>query len=225
MSEESHRGMRELPPPPPPPPPASHPPIQHIPHQDRTFGYYQTNIHHQHHYLTASPLNTGDNFGSRESFPPPPPPHNIPTPPPPHLPNPPPMFTRPPPRFLQPPPAIPNIPFQPAFRNPLIATPLECSTMWHQHSLPPAPQCHQMQGHRAEGVLYKDTVGQKEEQDAKWMKEFEKNIMSCPPPPSPPPPNTESITTKTKNSVKVITHDCIDACVCLPSFYVWLVKD
>lgn len=231
MSEESQRGMRG-------PPPASQPPMGHrvpdqfayIPGQERSFGHCQPNVHPQHLYSTASPLVTGEASGNCSSLPPPPPPivdhHSLP-PPPPHLHgNPPPMFSRPPPpvpppRFSQPPPAMPrtpNIPYQAAFRNPPMMAPRECSSMWQQHNPPPVPWCPQLQGDRgpppithpmsAEGTPHRDSMRQKEEEDSRWLEEFEKRVKSCPP---PPPSPTES-TTARKN-VKVTTDDFIDACL------------
>ncbi|KAK8396809.1 hypothetical protein O3P69_005047 [Scylla paramamosain] len=199
MSQEPQRGVREPPLPLPSQPPAgqrvTHGQSPYIPGQERSLGYSQPSVHPMHIHPTASP---GDNSGPH-SFPPLD--HSLP---PPHLHgNPPPMFARPPPmppRFSQPPPAMsraPNIPYQVAFRNPVMM-PRECSPLWLQRGPPPVPPCPPLQGDRApvsgvhsgisKGTVLRDAVGQ-EEEDLKWLEEFEKRVKSYPP---SPPPSAES---------------------------------
>lgn len=195
MSQEPQRGMREPPPLPTQPPTGQFP---YIPMQERSFGYSQPSVHPQTH-PTASP---GDSLGPHSL---PPPDHSLP---PPHLhANPPPMFTRPPPmppRFSQPPPVMPhapNIPYQTAFRSPVVP-PRECNPFWLQQG---PPSCPSQDNAAPVGVSKALSDAEEPEKDLKWLEEFESRVQNYPQ--SPPSP------TAAKKIVKVITCHFVSSCI------------
>lgn len=219
MSEEPQGGMRQ-------PFPASQPPQGHdliperftdIPGQEESLLYHQPNIHsHHHHQSTISPFLTEGVSRLPGPFPPPQVnPHNLSILPPHYLGHPPPMFSRPPPpmppKFSQPPPAMPhkaNIPHEAALQPPPMTVPVESSQNWHQHNPLPIPQCSQVPGPSPNTSNYSKGTGnmwEEEGEELKWLKEFEKKVMSCLPP-SPSPLTESTITnTNTRMDVKVTT--------------------
>lgn len=79
-----------------------------------------------------------------------------------------------------------------------MTAPVKSSQNWHQHNPLPIPLCPQVPGPSPNTSNYSKgtgNIGQEEEvEDLKWLKGFEKKVMSCLPP--PPSPLTESTTTR-----------------------------
>lgn len=225
MSEELQRDTMQ-PPPAPHPSLVSRPPPGHslvpegftnIPGQERGLQYCQPNPFSQHHHLPpASPSVTERESSQHGPFPPSFPPiplpavnhHRLSQPPHHFHSQPSPMFSRPPPpvppRFSQPPQAIPhtpNLPYQAVCQAPPMTAEIESSPMWHQHNPSSVPQVQDPGSNTIPSNNNTPNVGQEDEEDLRWLKEFERRVMSCPSLPS----SSLMGSTTTKMDVKVTT--------------------